>query len=105
MQGLFNRENSTGKKWDKYRNFERCPRGEPLVQNLNYLLEDFKLLANFRVWDPSSDVPQLRGKQVKRPHSIWYTSVTSIWQTVWIEGVPKTYIALPCKCLTSISKH
>jgi beta-galactosidase/beta-glucuronidase len=45
-----------------------------------------------RVWDPSDDGPQPRGKQVKEPHSIWYTPVTGIWQTVWVETVPKSYI-------------
>ncbi len=45
-----------------------------------------------RVWDPSNDGPQPRGKQVKDPRTIWYTSVTGIWQTVWLESVPKTYI-------------
>ncbi|GGB86563.1 glycoside hydrolase family 2 protein [Dyadobacter sediminis] len=46
-----------------------------------------------RVWDPSSDGPQPRGKQIKNPHSIWYTPVTGIWQTVWLETVPASYIA------------
>jgi beta-galactosidase/beta-glucuronidase len=46
-----------------------------------------------RVWDPSDDGPQPRGKQIKNPHGIWYTPVTGIWQTVWAEAVPKTYIA------------
>jgi beta-galactosidase/beta-glucuronidase len=46
-----------------------------------------------RVWDPSNDGPQPRGKQVKKPESIWYTPVTGIWQTVWLEAVPKTYIS------------
>lgn len=45
-----------------------------------------------RVWDPSDDGPQPRGKQIKNPHGIWYTPVTGIWQTVWLEAVPKTYI-------------
>ncbi|HTF27824.1 MAG TPA: hypothetical protein VK625_03210, partial [Flavitalea sp.] len=45
-----------------------------------------------RVWDPSDEGPQPRGKQVNRPHGIWYTPVTGIWQTVWVESVPKTYI-------------
>lgn len=44
------------------------------------------------VWDPSNEGEQPTGKQVKRPHGIWYTSVTGIWQTVWLEGVPDTYI-------------
>ncbi len=46
-----------------------------------------------RVWDPSDDGPQPRGKQVKNPHGIWYTPVTGIWQTVWAETVSSTYIS------------
>lgn len=44
------------------------------------------------VWDPTDEGPQPRGKQVKNPKSIWYTPVTGIWQTVWLEAVPDTYI-------------
>jgi beta-galactosidase/beta-glucuronidase len=46
-----------------------------------------------RVWDPSDSGPQPRGKQVKEPKSIWYTPVTGIWQTVWLETVPESFIA------------
>ncbi len=46
-----------------------------------------------RVWDPSDDGPQPRGKQVKKPEGIWYTPVTGIWQTVWMETVASTYIS------------
>lgn len=45
------------------------------------------------VWDPTNDGPQPNGKQVKNPHGIWYTAVTGIWQTVWLEAVQKTHIA------------
>lgn len=45
-----------------------------------------------KVWDPSNDGPQPRGKQVKNPEGIWYTPVTGIWQTVWIEPVNKKNI-------------
>ncbi len=45
-----------------------------------------------RVWDPTTDGPQPRGKQVKNPEGIWYTPVTGIWQTAWLETVPETYI-------------
>lgn len=48
---------------------------------------------SIRVWDPTDDGPQPRGKQVNNPHGIWYTPVTGIWQTVWLEQVPTTYIA------------
>jgi beta-galactosidase/beta-glucuronidase len=37
------------------------------------------------VWDPTSEGTQARGKQQIRPQGIWYTPVTGIWQTVWIE--------------------
>ena len=46
-----------------------------------------------RVWDPSDEGPQPRGKQVKNPNGIWYTPVTGIWQTVWLEAVPQSYIS------------
>jgi len=44
------------------------------------------------VWDPTDAGYQPRGKQVRKPNGIWYTSVTGIWQTVWLEPVPQTYI-------------
>ncbi|MGX5688305.1 glycoside hydrolase family 2 protein [Arcticibacter tournemirensis] len=46
-----------------------------------------------RVWDPTDEGPQPRGKQVRRPEGIWYTPVTGIWQTVWLEAVAQTYIS------------
>jgi beta-galactosidase/beta-glucuronidase len=45
-----------------------------------------------KVWDPTDQGYQPRGKQVERPHGIWYTPVTGIWQTVWLEPVDKAYI-------------
>ena len=44
------------------------------------------------VWDPTNTGYQPRGKQVKKPGGIWYTAVTGIWQTVWLEPVPQSYI-------------
>ncbi|MBN2181538.1 MAG: hypothetical protein JW715_06465 [Sedimentisphaerales bacterium] len=44
------------------------------------------------VWDPTNAGYQPRGKQVEKPGGIWYTAVTGIWQTVWLEPVPRTYI-------------
>ncbi len=44
------------------------------------------------VWDPTNTGYQPRGKQVLKPGGIWYTAVTGIWQTVWLEAVPETYI-------------
>lgn len=45
-----------------------------------------------KVWDPTDKGPQPRGKQVSRPGGIWYTPVSGIWQTVWLEPVPQRYI-------------
>jgi len=44
------------------------------------------------VWDPVDEGTQPRGKQVMKPEGIWYTSVTGIWQTVWLEPVAKDHI-------------
>ena len=44
------------------------------------------------VWDPTDEGEQPRGKQVLRPRSIWYTAVTGIWQTVWLEAVPSVWV-------------
>ncbi|MDL2220953.1 beta-galactosidase [Parabacteroides sp. OttesenSCG-928-N08] len=45
-----------------------------------------------RVWDPTDKGFQPRGKQVNRPEGIWYTPVTGIWQTVWLEPVATDHI-------------
>jgi hypothetical protein len=45
-----------------------------------------------RVWDPTDAGSQPRGKQVRKPNGIWYTAVTGIWQTVWLEPVNSVYI-------------
>uniref|UniRef100_UPI0032176B3D glycoside hydrolase family 2 protein n=1 Tax=uncultured Draconibacterium sp. TaxID=1573823 RepID=UPI0032176B3D len=45
-----------------------------------------------KVWDPSEKGYQPRGKQTSNPKGIWYTPVTGIWQTVWLEPVAEKYI-------------
>ena len=57
-----------------------------------------------RVWDPTNDGFQPRGKQVKEPRGIWYTSVSGIWQTVWLEPVPAVSIA-GLKSVPDIDNH
>ncbi len=44
------------------------------------------------VRDPTDRGQQPKGKQVQRPRSIWYTAVTGIWQTVWLEAVPAWHV-------------
>jgi beta-galactosidase/beta-glucuronidase len=67
---------------------------DPFTFNITtYINKVGQQQIELRVWDPCDKGPQPRGKQVSRPNSIWYTSVTGIWQTVWLEAVPETYIA------------
>jgi hypothetical protein len=44
------------------------------------------------VFDPTDAGDQPRGKQVRSPGGIWYTSTTGIWQTVWMEPVADAHI-------------
>ncbi len=45
------------------------------------------------VWDGTDSVLHPRGKQSLEPKGIWYTAVSGIWQTVWLEPVPNAYIS------------
>ena len=45
-----------------------------------------------RVWDPTDQGEQPCGKQHVKTHGIWYTPVTGIWQTVWLEPVNENHI-------------
>ena len=45
-----------------------------------------------KVYDPTDEGSQARGKQAVNPNGIWYTPVTGIWQTVWLEPVAKQHI-------------
>ena len=53
-----------------------------------YLKEDENELTVI-VWD---NTKHERGKQSLRPFMIYYTAVSGIWQTVWLEPVSNTYI-------------
>jgi hypothetical protein len=45
-----------------------------------------------KVFDPTDQGDQPRGKQVLKPGGIFYTPCTGIWQTVWLEPVPESRI-------------
>jgi hypothetical protein len=45
-----------------------------------------------KVYDPTEKGIGPSGKQVLHPAVIHYTASSGIWQTVWLEAVPKTYI-------------
>jgi beta-galactosidase/beta-glucuronidase len=64
------------------------------VDITNSLREDGLQILSVRVDDDPHDLAKPRGKQdwQLEPHSIWYPRTSGIWQTVWLEWVPKSYI-------------
>jgi len=66
---------------------------DPFNIDITKLLSKNKLQTiAVKVWDPTNDGPQPVGKQMIKAQGIWYTSVTGIWQTVWLETVPEDFI-------------
>ncbi len=45
-----------------------------------------------KVYDQTNLWYQPCGKQIVNPHGIWYTPVTGIWQTVWMEPVEAAHV-------------
>lgn len=45
-----------------------------------------------KVYDPTDDGHQQRGKQALKPFGFWYTATSGIWQTVWLEPVSENRI-------------
>lgn len=55
------------------------------------------------VWDPTDNYFNSRGKQSLVPAGCFYTRVSGIWQTVWMETVPQSYVE-SCKIVSDIDK-
>lgn len=67
----------------------------PFVADITNALSDTGLqVIVVQVQDDPADLAKPRGKQdwQKEAHSIWYPRTTGIWQSVWVEEVPSTYI-------------
>ena len=65
----------------------------PFSMDITQALKKKGNVLKVRVWDPTDQGEQPCGKQHVKPHGIWYTPVTGIWQTVWLEVVAnETYI-------------
>jgi beta-galactosidase/beta-glucuronidase len=64
----------------------------PFTFDITGELKDGENELTLSVWDPTDTGMQQRGKQVLQPKSIWYTSISGIWQTVWLEMVPEISI-------------
>jgi hypothetical protein len=65
---------------------------DPFTFDVTDALEDGENEVVVAVWDPTDAGNQPRGKQVRNPNGIWYTAVTGIWQTVWLEPVPAVQV-------------
>jgi hypothetical protein len=57
-----------------------------------YLKPDGEQELIVRVFDPTEEGGQPRGKQTTKPEGIMYTPCSGIWQTVWLEPVARTSI-------------
>ena len=55
-----------------------------------YLLENNTVSVS--VWDKLSEKEQPYGKQRYRRGGMWYTPISGIWQSVWLESVPNEYV-------------
>jgi len=51
----------------------------------SFLKNKTKQIIIVKVWDPTHKGTQPIGKQMINNHLIWYTPVSGIWQTVWLE--------------------
>ena len=65
----------------------------PFSLDITDALQNGENTLTVKVWDGTDTGFQPRGKQVRKPSGIWYTSVTGIWQTVWMEPVADQHIA------------
>lgn len=58
----------------------------------DYLNDSDEQTLEVKVYDPTDNGGYPRGKQSLSPSGIMYTSCSGIWQTVWLESVPASYI-------------
>ncbi|MHB8900654.1 MAG: glycoside hydrolase family 2 protein [Thermoguttaceae bacterium] len=65
---------------------------DPFSIDITPFLQEGANELSVAVWDPTDSSYQPRGKQVLKPQGIWYTPVTGIWQTAWLESVPATSV-------------
>ncbi len=64
----------------------------PFFFDISAALKEGENTLLVRVTDATDTGYQLHGKQVLNPKGIWYTPVSGIWQTVWMEEVPEAAV-------------
>lgn len=64
----------------------------PFSYDITKLVKNGTNSLTVYVWDPTHEFIVAGGKQNDRTYACFYTRVSGIWQTVWLEKVPSTYI-------------
>lgn len=64
----------------------------PFSVDITRVIKDGENEIALKVTDPSETGSQASGKQTSKRGNIWYTPQSGIWQTVWLEEVPESYI-------------
>jgi hypothetical protein len=65
---------------------------DPFTFDITDALREGSNAITVEVTDPTDTIAHPIGKQRLKPESIWYTSTSGIWQTVWLEPVPLGFI-------------
>ena len=76
-------------------NGKNVGRHEGGYEHITFDITDFLAEENtieLCCYDDLNDQSFPYGKQVQKRGGMWYTPVSGIWQTVWLESVPKNYI-------------
>jgi beta-galactosidase/beta-glucuronidase len=64
----------------------------PFTLDVGKYIKDNQIDIKLRVMDITDTSYHLTGKQRIQHNGIWYTPQSGIWQSVWLESVPKDYI-------------
>ncbi len=83
--------------------FEHTGGYNPFSVDITDCVHDGENELVVRVYDPTDEGWQQRGKQALKSHGFWYTGTSGIWQTVWLEAVSKSRIE-KIKLLPDIDK-
>lgn len=65
---------------------------DPFSFDVTDLVNDEENVVVIRAFDTLSDGVLPYGKQRRRRGGMWYTPISGIWQTVWVESTPEKYI-------------
>ena len=64
----------------------------PFKVEVSKVIKDGDNTIDVEVTDPSDTSYHTRAKQALKHGGIWYTPQSGIWQSVWLESVPNTYL-------------